>query len=139
MLKSDYGDPVEEFEIQFIDGEDIDCELANAWHLYQSNIAPFFDAVEDWSHSQKTCFIIAVVECGCRFDPATDSPDEFEIEIYEFDCMRDFAAQFVEEEMLGEIPERLQSYIDNDAIARDLAIEYSETVIAGTRLIYRME
>ena len=28
---NDYGDPVEEFEIQFIDGADIDCELARAW------------------------------------------------------------------------------------------------------------
>ncbi|WP_299624300.1 hypothetical protein [uncultured Tateyamaria sp.] len=26
-LRNDYGDPVEEFEIQFIDGEAIDCDL----------------------------------------------------------------------------------------------------------------
>ncbi|MEP4197921.1 MAG: hypothetical protein ABJL99_20030 [Aliishimia sp.] len=33
-LKNDYGDPVEEFEIQFIDGETIDCELARAIGLF---------------------------------------------------------------------------------------------------------
>lgn len=36
---NDYGDPVKEFEIQFIDGEDLDCALAEAWKLYQSNFA----------------------------------------------------------------------------------------------------
>jgi len=39
-LKNDYGDPVEEFEIQFIDGENIDCELAKAWGLNQINLSP---------------------------------------------------------------------------------------------------
>lgn len=29
-LRNDYGQPVEEFEIQFIDGEAIDCDLAKA-------------------------------------------------------------------------------------------------------------
>ena len=29
-LRNDYGDPVEEFEIQFIDGDRIDCDLAQA-------------------------------------------------------------------------------------------------------------
>ena len=32
-LRNDYGDPVEEFEIQFIDGEGIDCDLAKAIDL----------------------------------------------------------------------------------------------------------
>jgi hypothetical protein len=52
-LRNDYGDPVEEFEIQFIDGEDIDCQLAKAIGLYQSNIKQFFEAVEDWDDDQK--------------------------------------------------------------------------------------
>lgn len=49
-LRNDYGEPVEEFEIQFIDGDHIDCDLARAIGLYQSNIAQFFDAVETWDH-----------------------------------------------------------------------------------------
>jgi len=39
--------------------------------------------------------------------------------------------------LFGDIPERLQFYIDYDAIARDLSADYSETVIAGDALIYR--
>lgn len=41
---NDYGQPVEEFEIEFVDGEDIDCELAKAWDLSRFNIAGFFEA-----------------------------------------------------------------------------------------------
>lgn len=41
---NDCGGIVEEYEIQFIDGEVIDCELANAWGLNQGNFAAFLDA-----------------------------------------------------------------------------------------------
>ena len=51
--------------------------------------------------------------------------------------MRELAEQFLEDGLYGEIPEHLQAYIDLDAIARDLTVDYSETSIAGTRLIYR--
>ncbi|MBL1436416.1 MAG: antirestriction protein ArdA, partial [Rhodobacteraceae bacterium] len=37
----------------------------------------------------------------------------------------------------GDIPERLQFYIDYDAIARDLEVDYSEAVVANSRVIYR--
>lgn len=56
-LRNDYGDPVEEFEIQFIDGEAIDCDLAKAISLYQNTIAQYFDAVEDWDDHDKRIVI----------------------------------------------------------------------------------
>jgi len=51
--------------------------------------------------------------------------------------MRELAEQFVDDGLFGEVPEQFQFYIDYDAIARDLAVEYSEVEIAGERLIYR--
>jgi antirestriction protein len=51
--------------------------------------------------------------------------------------LRELAEQFVDEGLFGDIPERLQSYLDYDAIARDLGFDYTETEIAGQRLIYR--
>jgi len=39
--------------------------------------------------------------------------------------------------LFGDIPEHLANYIDLDAIARDLAFDYSETYVAGESLIYR--
>lgn len=40
-LTNDFGDPVEEFEIQFIDGERIDCELAKAIEINQGNVCSY--------------------------------------------------------------------------------------------------
>ncbi len=135
-LRNDYGDPVEEFEIQFIDGEEIDCALAGALGLYQSTIAQFFDAVETWDDHEKRVVIIAVGDCGYAFDASTQ-PSDFDIDVYELDSMRALAEQFVDEGLFGDIPERLQFYLDYDAIARDLSFDYSETEIAGNNLIYR--
>jgi len=44
-----YGQPVEEFEIQFIDGDDIDCELAKAYGVSQANLKSYFSAVDELS------------------------------------------------------------------------------------------
>ena len=135
-LRNDYGEPVEEFEIEFIDGDEIDCALAKAWGLYQSNFSSFFDACDDWDEEQKRRFIIAVGECGYSFDPAKDTPEGFDVDIYESDCMRELAESFVDEGLYGDIPDHLANYIDYDAIARDLSMDFTETEIAGVRLIY---
>ena len=133
-LCNDYGDPVEEFEIQFIDGEEIDYDLAKAIGLNQANFAQFLSAVDDWDDGEKRAVIIAVGECGYTFEPDLD-PAQFEVDIYENTTMRDLAEQFVEEGLFGEVPEAFQNYIDYDAIARDLAVEYSERGMAGGNCI----
>jgi len=135
-LRNTYGDKVEEFEIQFIDGDAIDCDLAKAVGVNQANFGQFFDCIDDWDEGQKQQVIIAVGDCGYAFDSNT-VPDDFDVEIYELCSPRELAEQFVEEGLFGDIPDRLQSYIDYDAIARDLAVDYSEIEIAGKRLIYR--
>lgn len=133
-----YGQSALEYEIQFIDGEAIDCELAKAIGLSQCNVSKFFDLTGEWDEGQKVRFIIAVGEGGYSFDVESDDINDLDIDIYEEDTMRDLAEQFVEEGLFGDIPERLRVYIDYDAIARDLAVEYATTNIAGTRLIYRL-
>lgn len=135
-LKNAYGDPVEEFEIQFIDGDDIDCELAGAIGLNQANFRDFLICAEGWEDWQKVNTIIATGELGYGFDAQVD-PDHHGIDIYYAESMRELAEQFVDEGLFGEVPESFQFYIDYDAIAHDLAVEYSEIRIAGERLIYR--
>lgn len=135
--RNNYGQPVEEFEIQFIDGDAIDCDFAKAWGINQANIGQYFDAVEDWAEYDKQIFIIAVGEVGYTFDPETVTADQFDIDIYHARNMNDLAEEFVAEGLFGDIPDHLIHYIDYDAIARDLAVEYTETEIAGDYLIYR--
>ncbi len=134
---NDYGEPVEEYEIQFIDGEDIDCALFKALEIHQGTFHHFFDAVDSWSIDDKIRVIIATGECGYRFDFETQTPDEFDVDLYEYDSMKELAEQFVEEGLFGEIPENIQHYLDYEKIAYDLSMDYSETTIAGQRLIYR--
>lgn len=136
-LRNDFGDPVEEFEIQFIDGKAIDCDLAKAWGINQANILRFLEIIELWDDAQKIRFILAVGECGYGFDPEQVDPDDFDVDLYYVESMRELAEDFVEEGLFGEIPETLRFYIDYDAIARDLAMDYGEASVAGQTVIYR--
>ncbi len=134
---NDYGQAVEEFEIQFIDGNDLDCEYFNALGVHQGNFHDFLDTCDEWEEYQKITVIIAVGECGYHFDLAAYEPDNFEIDIYKMDNMKELAYEFVEQGLFGEIPERIQCYLDFDAIACDLSIDYSEISIAGKNFVYR--
>lgn len=135
--RNDFGQPVEEFEIQFIDGADIDAALANAIGLNQTNAPRFFEIVDEWDEWDKRKAIIAIGECGHGFDLRTDAPDQLDVDLYEMDSLRALAEHFVDEGLFGEIPEHLAANIDYNAIARDLGMDYAEAEIAGMRLIYR--
>lgn len=132
--RNDYGEPVEEFELQFIDGGDIDSAFAEAFGINQANIARFIELADQWCDDEKTRFIIAVGECG--YDRDCD-PDSIDIELYEIESLTELARQFVDEGLFGDIPERIACYLDYDKIARDLACDYSETDIAGSHIVYR--
>lgn len=136
-LRNEYGNPVEEFEIQFIDGEAIDAELVQAVGLHQGDISAFFEKIIEWDETDKQIIAIAVGECGYGFAWSETEPGAFEVDLYAMESLRELAESFVDEGLFGDIPERLQSYIDYDAIARDLGVDYVETTIAGHRLIYR--
>lgn len=136
-LTNRYGEPVEEFELQFIDGGELDCQLASAWGVNQANITAFFEAAEDWQDEQKIRYILAVGVCGYAHDQVADDPNAVDLDLYRVDSLRELAEQFVEEGLFGDIPKALEFYIDHDAIARDLAADYSEAVIAGECLVYR--
>ncbi len=132
-----YGDPVEEFELMFIDGEAIDCQFFEAIGINQANISPAIEAAENYDEWQKINIIIAVGECGFDFDLENGDPDDFDIDLYEMDSMKELAEHFIDEGLFGEIPDQLAFYIDFAAIARDLSVDYSEVSIAGKNLIYR--
>ena len=136
-LLNHYGDLVEEFEIQFIDGDDLDCELLKALSIHQGTIGDYLGACEYFSDDQKIRVILATRECGYNFDYSSDDPDGYDIDIYELDSLRDLVEQFIEEGLFGNIPENIRYYLDLDAIARDLAMDYSETTIAGKNYIFR--
>ncbi|MEO0959792.1 MAG: antirestriction protein ArdA [Pseudomonadota bacterium] len=135
--RNDYGQPVEEFEIQFIDGDAIDAALAVALGIYIPKLTAFFEKVETWDDHEKLALIVAVAECGYDFDWDDGEPEDFDVDLYEGMSLRDLAEQFVADGVFGEIPERLAPYLDLDAIACDLGHDYAETEVAGRRIVYR--
>jgi antirestriction protein len=138
-LRNAYGQPVEEFEIQFIDGEGLDGKLFDALHVSQATIGSYFEAAEEWDDDQKLKVIIAVGEAGYSFALGNDDPDKFDIDLYEIDSLRDLAVQFIDEGLFGEIPKAIENYLDYDAIARDLAMDYGTVTIDGTHYAYRCD
>lgn len=138
-LKNSYGQPVEEFELQFIDGEEIDADLFKALGVHQGNFPAYLEALKEWSEDEKVKVIIAVGETGYKFNLGEDTPDQFDIDLYELDSLKELAEKFVEEGLYGEIPATIQNYLDYDAIARDLGMDYREIRIDGTNYIYRCD
>ena len=67
-----------------------------------------------------------------------DKPNQIDIDVYACESFRDLAEQFVDDGLYGEIPAAIAKYLDYDAIANDLRMDYSETVIDGARYIYRL-
>ena len=83
--------------------------------------------------------IIAVGECGYCFDFDSNDPDDFDVTLYEVDTMKELAEQFVDEGLYGDISDSLRFYIDYEAIARDLRMDYSDIRVDGVNYIYRCD
>ena len=66
----------------------------------------------------------ALMEEGYDFEYSFNNYDD--VEIYEEMNINELAEQFVEDGLFGEIPKPLINYIDYDAIARDLSMDYTE-------------
>ena len=71
-----FGNPVEEFEIQFIDGDD--CELFSACGINQANLNRWFETIADLAeHEKKALFYLCSVsgppDCGIALYLSTRS------------------------------------------------------------------
>ncbi len=136
-LTDSFGQPVEELEIQFIDGEQLACELFEAWKPGQAEVGAFIDACEDLSDEALLTAIIALRDLGYRPTDVLEDPVTLPITLYRVDSLKELAAEFVDEGLFGDIPERLQSYLDFERIARDLSFDgFTETIVTGERLVY---
>ena len=66
----------------------------------------------------------ALIDEGYDFEYSFNSYED--VEIYEEMNMNELAELFVEDGLFGDIPKALINYIDYDAIARDLSMDYTE-------------
>ena len=124
-----YGNLVEEFEIQFIDGDD--AQLFEACGINQANLSTWFDNIEFLQSYEKVNLYYLVGFAGYSLDQALEKLDEPSItEGY----LRDAAEELFDECWLNEVPEKIRFYIDYDKFARDCAMgdDLCEFEYAGT-------
>lgn len=128
-LRDRFGNVVEEFEIQFIDGDD--AALFEACGINQSNLATWFDDIEDKDENEKIALYFLTGELGYTLDQAIDKVED--VIIYEGDA-KEAAEELFDECYAHTIPENLRFYFDMDKFARDLEIggDFNEFEFNGT-------
>ena len=133
-----YGQHVEEYEIQFIDGSAIDCDLFKAVKG-EYNLKAFFMVANTWEDCDKIPLIIAYEE-NITSEPFNEevTSDMFQdIDIYYDMSFEDLAWEFIKNGLFGDIPEHLENYLDIQLMARDLSFDYNEISVGNNSIIYR--
>lgn len=109
-----YGNLVEEFEIQFIDGDD--AQLFEVCGINQANLNAWFEDIEFLHDNQKVSLYYLVGCVGYTLDQALEKLEEPNISEI---SLRDAAEEFFDECWLHSVPESVSYYIDYDKFARD--------------------
>lgn len=130
-LCNECGQPVEEFEIDYIDGDT--AELFNAFGVNQANLAQWFE-IEDreLSEEEMAAFAYLVSNLGKAPQEALDAIEDVRL-------FAGKASDYVEEildEIHPDIPSTLRNYIDTEAMARDMVINGEITVFEHGRTRY---
>ena len=131
-----YGQFVEEYEIQFIDGSVINSALFDAVGSY--NLKAYYKVVNIWDDFEKVDLIISYKD-NITSEPFNEDiePNDLDIEVYYDMTFRELAQEFIDNGCLGDIPQHLENYIDVDKYANDLKMDYNEFSLGNTTLIYR--
>ena len=126
----------EEFELQYIDGED--AELWNACGADMSNLSVWFDVVQqkldDW---ERLAFFYCCDVLGYSLEEGLEHLEDYTVTE---GTAKDYAEQLVDEcGNLEGLPENLRYYFDYDAFARDMVLngeiaefEYNGTTYTAT-------
>lgn len=132
--RNEYGDPFEEYEIQFIDGEK--ASLFSALGVNQANLKQWFDDFEDLDGDDVIKAIYLADHVGERIDDILAKLGD--VILFEGSAI-EYAEQYIEDTgLLDQIPENLRFYFDTEAFARDLVLggDVSEVEIDGKTYVF---
>ncbi|MFS8047034.1 antirestriction protein ArdA [Rhizobium sp. BR 314] len=112
----DFGQPVEEFELQYIDGDH--AELFRALRVSQASLADWFELV-DALGSEEDRYLIAchLADLGYAIGDLADGWDDYAI--YR-GTAADYAAEMVAD--CYELPDNIIAYIDYERLGRDMIL-----------------
>ena len=114
--------PVEEYELDFIDGSDEAATLFKILKVHQANIAEFFSRLDDFEalneHDQAALhFLMEEANVTADLDKALKLVED-EVRVME-GTAKDYAYEYIES--VGAIPKNLvDSYFDYEAFGRDV-------------------
>jgi Antirestriction protein (ArdA) len=130
-LRDRFGAPVEEFELQYIDGDD--SQLFDACGINQCNLPTWFDDIEPLEDYEKAALFYLVDQGGYDLSDALERYDDVAL----FDGrLIDAATQLFDEIYLPEVPEAVQYYIDYAAFAYDCQMGGDMTEFNFNGVIY---
>ncbi len=112
-----YGNLVDEYEIQFVDGAD--AALFEACGINQANLSTWFNEIELLQDHDKVSLYYLAVVAGYSLEQALDKLEEPSIAASN---LRDSAVELFDECWLHEVPEKAHFYIDYDRFARDCSL-----------------
>ncbi|MFC3052293.1 antirestriction protein ArdA [Kordiimonas pumila] len=130
---NEFGQHIEEYEIQFIDGDN--AALFKAIGVNQANLEQWFDDFEGMNPEDAVKAIYLIDYNGCVSDDILSQLED--VCLFEGSAL-EYTEQYIEDTgMLDEMPENLRYYFDTGAFARDLVIsgDISEVEIGGTNYI----
>lgn len=130
---NEYGQPVEEYEIQYINGDN--HELFTALGINQANLQLWFEEFEDLDEEDTVRAIYLADNLGYNMEEITDSLEN--VSLFE-GTAEEYAEDFIEEiGALNQLPENLRYYFDTKAFARDLLLngDITELTVGGTEYI----
>ncbi len=110
----------EEFELQFIDGDNDECELFKACEVNQANLEQWLDWLYGADDQERVQMYWRTNEQGYGF---ADSLDNYQDAMVYPGTLKDYAEQYIDDTgALDGLPENLRYYFDYDAFARDLQL-----------------
>lgn len=124
-----FGNQVEEFELQFIDGDTDDSQLFEALRISQSTLELWFDSIEALVTCEKAAIFFLVNNLGQSAADALDNMDE--VMLFEGALVDAAAGQF--DELYPGLPSGVRMYIDCEAYARDRELngDFAEIEFSG--------
>lgn len=115
--RDDQGFPIEEFEIQYIDGEDAD--LFNAIRVNQANLVDWFDILDELEGKPDGKIIACyLAQEGYCMEEVSTGWDDYSLY---HGTAADYAEEFVKD--CYQLPEHIVGYIDYERLGHDLVLD----------------
>ena len=116
--RNEYGDPVEEFEIQFIEGDNY--QLFNALGINQANLEQWFNDFEVLENEDLIKATYLAEYSGENMSGILDRLED--VCLFEGNS-GEYAEEYIEDSgLLSDMPENLRTYFDVEAFAHDLLL-----------------